>query len=137
MSCGCQSSSGCCGSGECGCHTSCCGGQKSCNCCSCCQCGCQKGSCHGSNGKECHHAEKFLELADCAWMEVLKEKIKDHIRNNAQHLDELAKLVSEANKERWQKKMDNKKCCGHFEDQLKEFFSRCGCSTSSNKMNRG
>ncbi len=61
-------------------------------------------------------------------MEVLKEKIKDHIRANAQHMDDLARLISEANHEKWRKKMENKQCTGSFEEQLNEFLG-LSCST--------
>ena len=55
-------------------------------------------------------------------MEVLKEKIKEHIRANAQHMDELARLISEANHEKWRKKMENEKCSGSFEERLNDFL---------------
>ena len=85
-------------------------------------CGCQ---CHSSAGKhgECDYPAKFLELEDQEWMEVLKEKIKEHIKSDAKHMDELARLVSEANKERWSRKMANKQVCCNYEDKLKHFFS--------------
>lgn len=106
--CGCKSQ-GC----SCGCGSSQCGGQKS--------CGCQCGSCKDQH-KGCDFASKFLELADQAWMEVLKEKIKEHIRNNAKNLDELAGVISEANHEKWQRKMEEKQCCCGYEAKLKEIF---------------
>lgn len=110
--CGCHSShDSCCGS-SCGSQKSCCGGS----------CGCQgkEGGC-GCKGT-CNKADKFLELADCAWMEVLKEKIKEHILSSGKNLDELARLIAEANHERWQKKMENSKCSGSFEQKLNDFF---------------
>jgi hypothetical protein len=61
-------------------------------------------------------------------MEVLKEKIKEHIQADAKKMDELAHLISEANQERWQKKMENEKCSGNFEQKLCEFFGQA-CST--------
>lgn len=97
---------------------------KGCSC-SCHQsvCGC---GCHSQSKKSgCDYAEKFLELADQAWMEVLKEKMKDQIRNSAKNMDELARLVTEANHQRWQKKMENKECAGGYEEKLKNFFHQC------------
>ena len=51
-------------------------------------------------GHECHedstkgndeHCHFFLELADCAWAEVLKEKIKGQIaKNDGEYLKKLA-----------------------------------------------
>ena len=105
-SCGCQSK-GC----SCSCHQSHSGSHKS--------CGCES----HERGCGSHYAEKFLEMADHAWMEVLKEKIKDHIRSNAKNMDDLARIISEANHERWQTKMENKQCCGGYEERLKEFFN--------------
>lgn len=118
--CSCQKQSCGCANGNCGCscHRSAgaCGGcgQKNCTC--------------GSNNSGGSCSSKFLELADQAWMEVLKEKIKDHIRANNKNIDELAKLVSEANHERWKKKIEEKSCCGGFEEKLRNFFANsCKC----------
>lgn len=85
-------------------------------------CGCQ---CHSGAVKhgECDYPAKFLELADQAWMEVLKEKIKEQIKTDAKHMDELARLISEANKERWHRKMANKQQNCNYEEKLKQFFS--------------
>lgn len=116
---GCGSSGGCgCQSCSCSCHKKEMGyGGHSCGCGSK-GCGCQ-GLCKQGS---CDYAAKFLELADQAWMEVLKEKIKEHIKSNAKNMDELARLISEANHERWQKKMENKQCTGGYEEKLREFF---------------
>jgi hypothetical protein len=123
--CGCQSSQG-----------SCCSGHKSCGCGSSgCGCGCQKKEC-GCKKEGCHAAEKFLALADCAWMEVLKEKIKENIKANDSHLDDLARLISETNHQRWQKKMQEKDCCGSFEEKLAEFFGQA-CHTKGQGQNQG
>lgn len=126
-SCGCQSK-GCscsCHKSQCGCQTSCGGGS----------CGneCQSESCHPG----CNYAQKFLELADHAWMEVLKEKIKENIQANSKNMDELARLISEANHEKWQKKMEDKKCCGSFEERLGEFFNQaCQQSCQNQKQKK-
>ena len=111
--CGCQSQSCSCSCHKMGggCSSGGCGSQGS-------SCGCQ---CHQQGS--CDYAAKFLELADHAWMEVLKEKIKDHIRSSAKNMDELASLIAEANHERWQKKMENKQCNGSYEEKLRGFFN--------------
>ena len=121
---GCHSNNGC----GCGCHSSqgnsSCGSQKSCSC----------ESCRSKQG-DCNFASKFLEIADCAWMEVLKEKIKEHIKANAKNLDELAGLIAQTNHEKWKKKMENNKCCETFEEKLNNFFGQeCGsqCQTGNN-----
>lgn len=50
------------------------------------------------------HISKFLQIADDAWAEVLKEKIKEYIIKESKKTDEFAKLVAEANYNRWKKK---------------------------------
>ena len=115
-----QSSSG--ASGSCGC------GSKSCS------CGCHKSDANSSCGSQnsCDYATKFLELADQAWMEVLKEKIKDQIRLNGRHLDDLAQIISEANHARWHRKMEGKKCSSGYEEKLRNFFTG-SCSGKCDK----
>jgi len=87
-------------------------------------------------------SHKLLEIADMAWVEVLKEKIKEHIKANDPKMDELAKIVSEANHKRWKHKMEKEKCfeehdkcCEDFEHQLCQLFSCCGdsCQTGKHK----
>lgn len=121
--CQCHSHQSSCSKGGCGCQ---CG-------CGSCSCSChQKGNTCGSDQSGSSHAEKLLAIADQAWMEVLKEKIKENIKSNNQHMDELARMISEANHERWKKKMDAKKCCGNFEEKLNHFFGQ-SCSDGSCK----
>jgi len=61
-------------------------------------------------------------------MELLKEKIKEDIRQNGgDQINQLAKLVSTANHERWKEKMQSKKVCEDFECQLKSVMC-CGHS---------
>lgn len=122
-----QSSSCCCGNSSC-----------SCNCCA-------EESCEGEDNEECK-GTKLLELADEAWMEVLKDKIKEHIRATDTKLDELAKIVAEANHKRWKHKMKQEKCneeydqcCDDYHDQLCQLFSSCdanSCKTDPNSGNQ-
>lgn len=66
----------------------------------------------------------FLELADCAWMEVLKDKIKDHIlATKSDKMTELARIISEANTKRWKHKMEKERCCHDFKSELSCFFA--------------
>lgn len=117
--CNCQNQASCCSKGSCGCSCHQAAGG----------CGCSQKSCGcGSKASDENCSAKFLELADQAWMEVLKEKIKDHIKANNKQIDELARLVAEANQERWKKKMDAKSCCCGFEEKLKNFFGQ-SCKT--------
>lgn len=78
---------------------------------------------------EHHHQDDFahqlLELADEAWMEVLKEKIKDNIRqHNGPHLDALAKLVSETNNNRWKGKLGLQNTVEDFKEKLNNTFKQ-------------
>ncbi len=110
------------GKGNCGCHSGhchCCGGSS---------CGCHSQSCGShqhSHGDCCDKAHKLLEVADMAWMEVLKEKIKEHIKANDHKIDEIARIVAEANHSRWQQKIAQKQCCNCYEEQLKGLFGQC------------
>lgn len=80
---------------------------------------------HHSGHKEDESCSKaFLHIADEAWMEVLKAKIKEQIiATSGPHLNELAKIISEANQERWKNKMASKKGCKEFEEKICKFFS--------------
>lgn len=109
----CCSSDGCCKDG-------CCSSHDFSGCSSSCGCGCQE---HSS----CDKGKAFLDLADEAWMEVLKEKIKEHIRANDKHIQELAVIVSEANHARWKRKMEKEKCSQSYEEKLADLF--CSCSS--------
>ncbi len=93
---------------------------------------------HHHHGDECcgcghhhhhHHkqsyAHELLALADEAWMEVLKEKIKDQIRaTSSHHLDQLAKLVSDSNHYRWKDKMEEKSNEEDFETKLRQMLHK-------------
>lgn len=86
-----------------------------CNCGCGCKCGCG-----------CGCSDNFLKLADEAWMEVLKEKIKAQIiAHKGEHMDKLAGLIAKANGERWKNKISSKTKSNEFKDELKAFFSSC------------
>jgi hypothetical protein len=101
----------------------------------CCPCHAQhekEECCH--HGEECcHHGEEkheewmgyFLEAADGAWMEVLKDKIKEHIlATQKDHITELAKIISEGNSQRWKFKMEKKRAISDFKEKLCRFFGQ-------------
>ena len=94
-----------------------------------CGCGCgSKGHDHHHHDGDgqCHCAEKFLAIADEAWKEVLKEKIKDKIiAKKEEHIEKLAEIVATANGEKWKHKISEKMKCNEFKDNLKDFFSSC------------
>lgn len=92
----------------------------------CCTCGCTDYSHEHDTEGSCHCAEKFLELADEAWKEVLKEKIKEKIIiKKAEHLDKLAEIVAKANGEKWKNIISSKMQCNEFKENIKEYFSSC------------
>ncbi len=78
---------------------------------------------------ECDMHEKLLALADDAWMELLKEKIKAEIeKTNGQHMDKIAKLVSDANFAKWGSMINAKVKCNEYKENLKALMSG-GCNT--------
>lgn len=90
-------------------------------------------TCCGEAHKEehcCHdhkeeHLKFLLDVADCAWKEALKEKIKEHILDKkGKEMAELAKIISEANNERWKHKMQKKKGIKEFKENLAHFFEK-------------
>lgn len=71
----------------------------------------------------CDMPEKLLCLADEAWKEVVKEKIKKEIeKSSGAKLDAIAKLVAEANHRRWSYMIEGKQKCDEFKQQVKEAF---------------
>lgn len=76
---------------------------------------------HGGDSECCNAPEKLLCLADEAWKEVLKDKIKQEIeKNSGAKLDALAKLVANANQQKWAYMIEGKQKCESFKDQVKE-----------------
>ncbi len=81
------------------------------------ECGCQSCSCHHHHHEK--YADQLLALADEAWTELLKDKIKEQIlKNNGKQLDDLAKLVSNANHDRWKHKIKEFGNKNSFEEDL-------------------
>jgi hypothetical protein len=97
--------------------------------------------CHSNNEKcccPCHHKKEescqqgeeheemlgfLIETADCAWSEVLKDKIKEYILSTQNdRMTELAKIVAEANSQRWRHKMEKKHGIKDFKEKLCRFF---------------
>jgi hypothetical protein len=65
-----------------------------------------------------------LELADEAWYELLKDKIKHHIEKSDPKIEELAQLISETNHKRWKEKLAIYSTKDEFENRFKELFHR-------------
>jgi hypothetical protein len=69
----------------------------------------------------CEIPEKLLCLADEAWKEVLKDKIKQEIeKSSGPKLSALAKLVAETNQRRWTHLIEGKQKCDEYKQQVKE-----------------
>jgi hypothetical protein len=69
-------------------------------------------------------ANYFLELADEAWEEVLKEKIKEYIlKTQNDQMGRLAKIIAEGNHQRWRNRMESKQGSKHFMEEICKFFS--------------
>ncbi len=72
----------------------------------------------------CKIPEKLLALADQAWEEVVKEKIKQQIiASDGEKLDKLVQIVAQANAERWAHRIQGKARCDEYKSKLKEFFT--------------
>lgn len=100
----------------------------SCGCgCGCdCGCGCGSHHHHHNSTENCNCTENFLEIADEAWREVLKEKIKSKIlTHKGEHMEKLAEMIAKANAEKWKNIISAKTNKNNFKDQLKEFLSSC------------
>lgn len=69
---------------------------------------------------ECNMHEELLALADDAWMELLKDKIKAEIEKaNGPHMDKIAKLVADANCAKWGNMIQAKVKCNEYKENLK------------------
>lgn len=122
MSCHCHDQ----GCGQSNQNHSCCGGN--------CPCSCHKqGSCSDPcGGDECaSHMKHLLDIADMAWMEVLKEKIKEHILASDHKIDEIAKVVAETNHDVWKLKMGKAKLKEQFAKRLGDVCCDTKCSDGS------
>lgn len=108
-------------------HKNCCHSHQE-NCChhddSCCNAG------HHHHHDHEHFADRLLALADEAWMELLKDKIKAEILAiHGDQLDKVAKVVSGANSGRWQHKLAADKNAGNYRQQLGALFCGESCKT--------
>lgn len=89
-----------------------------------CSCGCQGKHHIHEHDDHCHCADKFLTIADEAWVELLKEKIKEKIlEHKGEKIEQLAEIIAKANGERWRNKIKSKTKCHEFKENLKKHFS--------------
>ncbi len=81
----------------------------------------------GSATQECNMPEKLLGLADKAWEELMIEKLKVEIQASCGMMDEIAKVVANANKKKWQNRIAAKETCHDYRHQLKSIFTSGTC----------
>jgi len=85
--------------------------------------------CGDKSHQKCHEGhsgcdDKLMRLAEEAWMELLKDKIKTEIENKkGSDLQKLAEIVAKANGEKWKHKMAAKIGCEEYKNTLKDFFT--------------
>ena len=80
----------------------------------------------GTGQECCDMPEKLIGLADEAWYEVVKDKIKKEIESTCgEKLDKLAQIVASTNNERWAYKIQGKAKCEEFKNSIKELFMSC------------
>ena len=78
-----------------------------------------------SQDESCDMPEKLLALADAAWCELLKEKIKKEIEASCgEQLNKVAKLVAETNKAKWSAKISAKQHCQEYRANLVSLFTQ-------------
>ena len=89
-----------------------------------CGCGCDSGcGCGCGSHKGNSSVDDFFELADEAWREVLKDKIKTKIiAHKGEHIEKLAEMIAKANGSRWKSKISAKTATIKFKDELKDLF---------------
>lgn len=124
-----------CGSSEGSCHSH---AHKNKGCgCSCHSCTC----CSGHEQEEGCNPERLLAVADMAWLEVLKEKIKQNILASDHRIDAIAKIVGESNREYWQLEMAKAKIDEKYECKLSSIMdgscSSCDDQSKSKADKRG
>ncbi|MBS4168536.1 hypothetical protein [Parachlamydia sp. AcF125] len=70
-------------------------------------------------------AHQLLEMADEAWMEILKDKIKEQILStDGSNLEELAKMVSQTNHDRWKHKIATNATVHEYREKFSSFFDK-------------
>lgn len=76
-------------------------------------------------GHELSYADMLIEMADEAWEEVLKDKMKAEIlKTSGEQLDQIAKLVTQKNSERWKGIMSNKESDEKYKDTLRDLLTK-------------
>ena len=80
----------------------------------------------GTDQECCDMPEKLIAIADEAWYEVVKDKIKKEIEATCgEKLDKLAQIVASANNQRWTHQIQGKVLCEEYKNNIKELFGSC------------
>ncbi|MFQ5645871.1 MAG: hypothetical protein ACE5GM_02990 [bacterium] len=89
-----------------------------------CTCGCAP---KPASDECCNMPGKLLSLADQAWEELLKEKMKAEIqKSRGEKMDKIARLVVEADLAKWGHMITGKAKCEEYKQSLKELvISNC------------
>jgi len=71
----------------------------------------------------CEMTDRLIALADEAWYELLKDKMKEQIQNSCgDKLDKLAEFLSNSNNERWTHMISGKAKCEQFKQDLAQMM---------------
>jgi hypothetical protein len=75
--------------------------------------------------------DKLLWLADEAWEELMREKIRDHIELSCgTMMDEIAKMAAHTNTTKWKHKMAAKALHHELKHELREMLHKDGAQTT-------
>ena len=88
-------------------------------------CNTNNSNCNSSNDC-CDLPERLIGLADEAWFEVVKDKLKKEIESSCgEKLDQLAKIVADANCAKWAHEVQGKVKCEEYKGAIKQLFVSC------------
>lgn len=95
----------------------CCGESCGSGCGSDCSCGGNESCC----GEETSKSEMFMELANEAWAELMKEKMKAvYEKSMGDKMNKVAAVSVEACMAYWMQKMKSEASCAEFEEKLRK-----------------
>lgn len=81
---------------------------------------CEEGKTSKASSECCDIPAKLLSLADEAWHDVLKEKLKAKIEEHSgEKIDKLASVVATANHKKWSHMIQQKVDCHSYQDEVK------------------
>lgn len=82
---------------------------------------CKPQCCEPKMGSECEKTEMLFRLANKAWDELMREKMKkEWEKSMGPHMDKMAKVATEAAGKYWQNKMEAKENVHMFMNKVHE-----------------